>query len=182
MPTYAVDAMTPDALLSTPESQFPIGSQAKLFAPTPVDRGAWVEPRLVDTFVKTPNGRWTSYPGNDVNYPTLAALALATPIQEVFTPGQGEIVDGDLAMDQEPGYSMGTLDEETTDQPDQDVSTNPATDYAGTSLPDVGAPVEPATRPRLPWTKKQKITAAAIGVAVVGGLSLFLWFGTRKKR
>lgn len=86
---FAPAVETPAALTDAPESSYPIGSQAKLAAPFPVDRGIWQAPRLVSVFVKTPNGRWTSYPGNDVSYPTLAALALAVPVMEVYSPGQG---------------------------------------------------------------------------------------------
>lgn len=98
-----LQVMTPDALLNQPEASYPIGSQAKLFAPFPADRGIWQQPRLVSVFVKTPNGRWTSYPGNDVSYPTLAALALAAPVQEVVTPGQG------TPAAPEQSYSMATI-------------------------------------------------------------------------
>ena len=86
-PQITVQMETPAELLNTLELNWPVGSVARLFAPFPVDRGLWVEPRLVDRFVKTPNERWTSYPGNDVNYPSLSALALAAPVMEVTTPG-----------------------------------------------------------------------------------------------
>ena len=86
MPMIRVQMETPAELLNTVELDWPVGSVARLFAPFPVDRGLWVEPRLVDRFVKTPNERWTSYPGNDVSYPTLSALALAAPVMEVTTP------------------------------------------------------------------------------------------------
>ena len=83
-------AETPRELLEALETEWPVGCRAQLFAPFEVDRGLWVQPRLVSTFVKTSNGRWTSYPGNDVSYPTLGALALAAPVMDVYCPQQGQ--------------------------------------------------------------------------------------------
>jgi hypothetical protein len=88
MPELQVIMETPEHLLRIPEGAWPIGSKATLFAPFQVDRGLWVQPRLVTEFVKTPNGRWTSYPGNDVNYPTLLALSFAVPVMDVWSPAQ----------------------------------------------------------------------------------------------
>lgn len=117
--TVTDEVRTPQYLLDAPESSYPVGSQATLAAPFPVDRGLWVEPRLVSVFVKTPNGRWTSYPGNDVNYPSLGALAMAAPVVSVYSPGTGS--DGShpdpaatpaktdlIWQDQEP-YPMATV-------------------------------------------------------------------------
>lgn len=72
------------------ESDYPVGSVAQLAAPFPVDRGLWVQPRIVDQFIKKPNGRWMSYPGLDVSYPSLAALALAAPVVAVDVPAVPE--------------------------------------------------------------------------------------------
>lgn len=88
-----VQVQTPAELLAVPESSWPVGSVAKLFAPTPVDRGIWAEPALVSQFVKRSNGKWLSYPGSDVSYPSLAALALAAPVEAVTTPAQPQAAD-----------------------------------------------------------------------------------------
>jgi hypothetical protein len=86
-PQIQVIMETPREYLERLESTYPVGTIATLWAPMEADRGLWVAPRLVDTFRKTENMRWTSYPGNDVNYPTLLALSMAAPIREVIVPG-----------------------------------------------------------------------------------------------
>lgn len=94
--------LTPSQFTEQPEASYPIGSRANLAAPFPVDRGVWQEPRLASVFVKTPNGRWTSYPGNDVNYPTLRALTLAAPVVSIDLPPEA-------APAQAQQYSMATI-------------------------------------------------------------------------
>ena len=165
---------TPAALLTRPETDYPIGSVAHLLAPFPADRGLWVEPRLVDRFVKTPNGRWTSYPGNDVNYPTLNALALAAPVASVQLPG---IMHGIM-----PAPDFGLLDDPTIwDGPVDPGLTNLVDPTIWDDVPDA-APGPIYTTTTTPAPKKAGLPGWAIaGIAVTLGW-FFLAGSNRRKR
>lgn len=134
MPTVA--AVTPSYLLEVPETDWPVGSVATLFAPTPVDRGIWADPALVSKFVKRSNGNWVSYPGSDIYYPSLAALALAVPVMEVAKPA--------VAVAADPGAPTAAV----ADVPPAGDIYYMATTYTAPAGPDVGDVADAPGAPR----------------------------------
>lgn len=157
MPETMVIRETSRELLDVPEPDWSIGARARLFAPFQVDRGLWVEPRLVDVFVKTSNGRWTSYPGNDVSYPTLSALALAAPVMEVYEPAQGA-----------PPPVIG---EPEVYYPEDKPPELPPPDYQYSMMTSPTQPADPRSAWRVSWP-----------MLAIGAGALWLLFGKRRRR
>ncbi len=81
-------AKVPGILGAAVPKEYPIGTVAYLREPFAADRGTGVPPREVTTFRRTSNGRWTSYPGNDVSFATFAQLNLAAPVERVEEPAE----------------------------------------------------------------------------------------------
>lgn len=67
---------------------YPVGSIAYLREPFSADRGPTVPPREVTMFRRTSNGRWTSYPGNDVSFATFAELRANATVERVEEPAE----------------------------------------------------------------------------------------------
>jgi len=81
-------AKVPGILGAALPKEYPIGTVAYLREPYAADRGTAVPPREVTMFRRTSNGRWTSYPGNDVSFATFAQLNLAAPVERVEEPAE----------------------------------------------------------------------------------------------
>lgn len=94
--------VTPDDLLTVPESTWNPGATAYLFAPFPVNAGQWQSDQMVNQFVKNQDGRWYSDPGADVHYPDLMALALAAPIRYVDNPEPVKVIDTVIVSPESP--------------------------------------------------------------------------------
>lgn len=137
----------------------PIGTIAHLAGTYQADRGVAVAPRTVDRFKKFSNGRWGSYPGNDVSFATLGDLHNAAPVAWLEPPATAA---------QFPSAEPVDAAEQAGEKRTQDMPHDPAqaardaAQAAGYAIEDEAPPAKPF--PVVP------VAVAAVAVLIAGFL------------